>query len=103
MAKKCVVSVISRLLRGFFGFGGFFFQQLFLFVIDGRPESGGAAAAGGGHGTLETHDRDLPRDIFFKCQRAYMYRYNLPGKSLGFVEINMRRRESAATYVLRYG
>ena len=26
MAKKCVVSVIIRLLRGFFGFAGFFFQ-----------------------------------------------------------------------------
>jgi len=40
MTKRCVVSVVSvvmRLLRGFFGFGGFFFQQLFIFVIDGGP------------------------------------------------------------------
>jgi hypothetical protein len=57
MAKKCVVSVISQLLRGFFGLGGFFFQQLFVFVTVGEPESGGA---GGGHGTFETHDGDLP-------------------------------------------
>jgi hypothetical protein len=48
MAKKCVVSVISRLLRGFFRFGGFVFQQLFILVIDGdqkvvgRPQPAGA-------------------------------------------------------------
>ena len=80
MAKKCVVSVIIRFLRGFFGFGGFFFQQLFIFVIDGGPESGEAAAAGGGHGTLEIRDarRRLTLRHFFKCLRAYRYRYNLP-------------------------
>ena len=46
MAKKCVVSVLSRLLRVFFGFGGFFFHQLYVFEIDGEPEDGGATAAG---------------------------------------------------------
>jgi hypothetical protein len=40
MAKKCVVSAApSKILW----FGGFLFQQLFIFVIDGGPESGGAA------------------------------------------------------------
>ena len=70
MAKKCVVSVLIRLLRGFFEFGGFFFQQLFIFVIDGGPESGGAAAAGGGHGTLETHDCDLPLRRFLQVSAS---------------------------------
>jgi hypothetical protein len=43
MAKKCAVSVVSvviRLLRGFFGFGGLFFRQLYVFVIDGGSEGG---------------------------------------------------------------
>jgi hypothetical protein len=38
MAKKCVVSMVIRLLRGFFGFGGLFLHPLRVFVIDGRPE-----------------------------------------------------------------
>src|SRR5271169_1676953 len=68
MAKKCVVSVISRLLRGFFGFGGFIFQQLFVSVIDGGPEDGGAAAAAGkGLGTFEMHDSDLPLRHFLQA------------------------------------
>ena len=45
MAKKCVVSVLIRLLRGFFGFDGFFFHQLLVFVIDGGPGDGAATAA----------------------------------------------------------
>jgi hypothetical protein len=45
MAKKCALSALSRLIRGFFGFGGFFFHQLFVLVIDGGPEDGAATAA----------------------------------------------------------
>ncbi len=45
MAKKCVVSVLIRVRRRFFGFGGFFFHQLLVMVIDGGPEDGGATAA----------------------------------------------------------
>jgi hypothetical protein len=32
-------------LPGIFGFGGFFFHQLFVLVIDGGPEDGAATAA----------------------------------------------------------
>jgi hypothetical protein len=32
MAKKCAVRAFIRLLPGFFGFGGFFFHQLFVTV-----------------------------------------------------------------------
>jgi hypothetical protein len=73
MAKRCVVSVvsvvsvISRLLRRFFEFGDFFFQQLFVFVIDGEPEGGRAAAAGGGLGTFEIHESDLPLRHFLRA------------------------------------
>ena len=45
MVKKCAGRALIRLLRGFFGFGGFFFDQLVALVFDGGPESGGAAAA----------------------------------------------------------
>ena len=37
-----------------------------------------------------THDGAYPRDIFFKRQRAYLYRFDLPEKSLDFVAIKMR-------------
>jgi hypothetical protein len=44
MAKKCTVSTVSRLLRGFFGFGGLFLCQLCVFAIDCGAE--GCRAAG---------------------------------------------------------
>jgi hypothetical protein len=46
MAKKCAVCALIRLLPGFFGFGGFFFHQLFVTVIGGGPEDGAATEAG---------------------------------------------------------
>jgi hypothetical protein len=52
-----VVSVISRLLRRFFEFGDFFFQQLFVFVIDGGPEGGRAASRRGSRYIRDTRER----------------------------------------------
>ena len=40
MAKKCELSELIRLLRGFFGLGGLFFRQLCVFAIDGGSEGG---------------------------------------------------------------
>jgi hypothetical protein len=45
MAKKCALSALIRLLRVFFAFGGFFFPQFFVLVIDGGSEDGAATAA----------------------------------------------------------
>jgi hypothetical protein len=46
MAKKCVLSVLSWLLPGFYVFIGIFLRRLCVFAIGGGPEGGGAAAAG---------------------------------------------------------
>jgi len=35
MAKKCALCALGFLLGGFFGFGGLFFRQLYVFAIDG--------------------------------------------------------------------
>ena len=40
---------LIRLLRGYFGFGGFFFHRLFVLVIDGGLEDDAATAAAAGH------------------------------------------------------
>jgi hypothetical protein len=44
MDKKCAFCALNRLIRGYFGFGGFFFHQLFVLVIDGGLEDGAATA-----------------------------------------------------------
>ena len=46
MAKMCAVCALIRLLPGFFGFGNFFFHQLFVLVSGGGPEDGAASEAG---------------------------------------------------------
>ena len=60
MAKKCTVSTVSRLPPRILWVRRFLLPTVLPIRDRRRTESGGAAAADGGHGTLETHDRDSP-------------------------------------------